>query len=257
MKPIIYLEWSYTPMNYFEESLHEKKEGYSLEIVAGRIKAILDESDYDKKTDFFDKIQEEIENYFIAIQIVTHNKYSLSKYNLCKEYPNGRKDVTIFPEPIRLRSIIGSADFKITKADGTTVYDSKKERLDEEKLLAELLIKFKNKDRAVQKITKSYDSAVSDPANELIHLYEIRDSLNERFGSEKQAKKSLAIPMAEWKEFGKLANDEPIREGRHRGKKDSLRKATHSELTMARNFVKKMIFEYLKLLENEAIKPIV
>jgi len=237
--------------------LHEKKEGYSLEIVAGRIKAILDESDYDKKTDFFDKIQEEIENYFIAIQIVTHNKYSLSKYNLCKEYPNGRKDVTIFPEPIRLRSIIGSADFKITKADGTTVYDSKKERLDEEKLLAELLIKFKNKDRAVQKITKSYDSAVSDPANELIHLYEIRDSLNERFGSEKQAKKSLAIPMAEWKEFGKLANDEPIREGRHRGKKDSLRKATHSELTMARNFVKKMIFEYLKLLENEAIKPIV
>ena len=55
-----------------------------------------------------------------------------------------------------------------------------------------------------------------------------------------------------------LANSAPVREGRHRGKDlGNLRKVTVEELTMARKFAKKLIIEYLKLLNKGGIAPTV
>lgn len=249
MELTIYLEFAYTPANYFEEPLCIEKEEYRLEIDSGKIKVILKGTGDEKNTEFFDKIQKEIENYFQAIQLVTHKNYSLSKYSLLKEYPDGRKATTVFPDPVIGDFCMCSADIKITSADGTVISDTKRERIDEEKFLAELISKFKNKDKIVQAVLKSYDSAVADPANELIHLYEIRESLCIKFGDKKNVKDILGITDTEWRNFGKLANTS--REGRHRGKVlDNLRKATVEELTMARRFAKKLILEYLKLLDR-------
>jgi hypothetical protein len=254
MQPTIYLEWSYTPANYFEESLHENRENYRLEIDLGKIKAFLKKKE--SEMDFFNKIHDEVENYFKAVQIVTHKKYDLSRYTLYKQYSDGRRDVTVFPEPAQFRIFTGSADVKITKADGTVILDTKRERVEEEKLLAELFVKFRSQDKTVQKIMKSYSSAVNDSANELIHLYEIRDSLSDRFDSEKIVQRELGISAIEWSDFGRLSNNEPVREGRHRGKDlGTLRNATIDELTRARKLAKKLILEYLRLLDKGGIKP--
>lgn len=68
--------------------------------------------------------------------------------------------------------------------------------------------------------------------------------------------KEIGISASEWSQFGKLANDEPVREGRHRGKNiGPLRNATADELNTARKFTKKLILEYLKLLDKGTIQP--
>lgn len=90
----------------------------------------------------------------------------------------------------------------------------------------------------------------------MVHLYEIRDSLSDRFGGGKRVEQELGISAAEWSDFGKLANNEPVREGRHRGKDlGILRNATIDELARARKFAKNLILKYLKLLDKGVIKP--
>jgi len=62
------------------------------------------------------------------------------------------------------------------------------------------------------------------------------------YGGEHEAKSVLGITSADWKMLGRLANEEPLLEGRHRGKKiEELRPATQEELAVARRIVCKMI----------------
>jgi hypothetical protein len=59
----------------------------------------------------------------------------------------------------------------------------------------------------------SYASAVSDPRNELVHLYDVRDALSTHFRGEQNARAALNIPQSEWRRLGVLANVEPIEQG--------------------------------------------
>jgi pimeloyl-ACP methyl ester carboxylesterase len=92
----------------------------------------------------------------------------------------------------------------------------------------------------------SFNALGKDPDNELVHLYEIRDALTERLPD---ARTKLGITRSEWSRFGQLANDEPLRQGRHRGTNvGNLRDATEGELQEARRIARKMIEAYLGLL---------
>ena len=51
--------------------------------------------------------------------------------------------------------------------------------------IASLVDKYGNSDVTLDQMLKSYQNSVKDPDNEFVHLYEIRDSLSERFGSRK------------------------------------------------------------------------
>jgi len=88
----------------------------------------------------------------------------------------------------------------------------------------------------------SYETALADPENALVHLYEVRDAVVTHFGSETNTRKVLGVSKTQWSDFGRLANDEPVREGRHRGKhSDLLRSATHKELEVAFIFAGELI----------------
>jgi hypothetical protein len=88
-----------------------------------------------------------------------------------------------------------------------------------------------------------------NPDNELVYLYEIRDALGARFGDEMKTRAALGVSGADWKRLGGLCNDEPLRQGRHRGKKGTaLRDATHGELEEARTIARSMIEKYLRWL---------
>ena len=91
---------------------------------------------------------------------------------------------------------------------------------------------------------------MSDPDDELVHLYEIRDALSTKFGSEKAARNALKISYDNWSRFGQLCNDEPLRQGRHRGKKYEARDATNAELSEARRIAQAMIEGYLRYLDS-------
>ncbi len=107
-------------------------------------------------------------------------------------------------------------------------------------------------DTVANAILRSYSAAVNDPKNELVHLYEIRDALSQHFGGESAATTALQISSAQWSRLGQLSNNEPLTQGRHRGKQlGVLRDATNAELTEARDIARAMIESYLAYLHAD------
>ena len=100
---------------------------------------------------------------------------------------------------------------------------------------------------------KSYNASVNDPNNELVHLYEIRETLSKKFGGETVTREALGISRNEWSRLGQLANKEPLKQGRHRGKDvGQLRDATEGELKEARTIARALIEAYLKYLDRQS-----
>ncbi len=72
-------------------------------------------------------------------------------------------------------------------------------------------------------------------ANERVHLYEVREALSVKFGGKKTVRSKLGISSPDWSRFGQICHTEPLRQGRHRGKRGGpLRDATEGGLSEAR-----------------------
>ena len=97
----------------------------------------------------------------------------------------------------------------------------------------------------------SYSASTTDANNELVHLYEIRDSLSAAFDGKAKVLATLNITTDGWGRLGQLCCHEPLRQGRHRGENfKSLRDATEPELSEAREIAREMIEAYLQFLEG-------
>lgn len=165
-------------------------------------------------------------------------------------HPDGLKDYFINAKPGVLHIFGDSIDFTLTDKDGNIVRDTQAERIRKKQSLADLSEKFGRADATAKSILKSYKMAVADPDNELVHLYEIRDALAKKFGGERQACNVLDISSRQWSRLGQLANDERLKQGRHRGKSlGDLRDATEAELEEARNIARYFVEAYLTYLE--------
>jgi hypothetical protein len=88
---------------------------------------------------------------------------------------------------------------------------------------------------------RSWSRSTSDPGNELLHLYEVRDALAKHCSGEKGARAALGISGGDWSYIGRLADAEPIEQGRHRGRHPFRRNATGAESEKARNIIRKWI----------------
>lgn len=255
MDDIIVLEWKFSPPDYFEEVIHIDRQNYSIIIENGRIEARIDPTAYDHEHKMRDQLHEALNDRFLGAQLLTHKQYELSKASLYRLHPDGRKDVTMFAKSAVLTLTTGTVDFKVKDKDGNIVSDTRRDRIEKKRQLAELSEKYRSKDQSVGSILESYKAAVTDPNNELVHLYEIRDALSSRFSSESAARIALGISKSKWSRLGILSNDEPLRQGRHRGKKaGELRDATDAELNEARGIARHMIEAYLEHLEDEGVE---
>jgi hypothetical protein len=247
----IVLEWSYTPPHYFEGTVPTNRGLYELEIQDGRIKATFPATFYDNDPGIPEVIYRDVNDMFMGIQVVSHEPYNLSRYAIYRDYPDGRRDATIIPNTILNTSVLFPPDIQVRDADGNVVFDSKQDRIQEKLRVAELSSKYRKSNPVVASIFSSYDAAVDDPDNELVHLYEVRDALVHEFGNEKAVQSTLGITPADWSRFGRPANADPLRQGRHTGKNPGqLRDATAEELQEARRIVKQMILAYLEYLER-------
>jgi hypothetical protein len=138
-------------------------------------------------------------------------------------------------------------DIQVKDKDGNIISDSKRERIEKKKSLAELVSTRRGNDAFLGPMLRSHAAAIRDPNNELVHLYEIREALSTKFGGANAARTALGIGNAEWSRLGQLCNDEPLRQGRHRGKTGGvLRDATDPELVEARGIARGMILRYLE-----------
>ena len=143
----------------------------------------------------------------------------------------------------------GSMDFRATDNDGNVVADSKRDRIERKKCVAEL-VSAHRADTPLAAMLRSYQAGIRDPNNELVHLYEIRETLSIRFGDERLARAALSVTRAQWSRLGQLCNDKPSRQGRHRGKAgEALRDSSEGELAESRGITRAMIEAYLQYLE--------
>jgi len=251
MEDIVVLEWKFSPPDYFEEPIHIKVDDYVMAISNGTVEARIRPETYDKDQNLRDRLHSSLNDLFLGVQLLSHKPYDLSKASMYRLHPDGRKDITIFLEPIVAGVSVGELDFIVKDKDGNVISDSRHERIQKKQKLAKLAEKYCRKDPVVASVLRSYNEAVNDPDNELVHLYEIRDAIAKYFGGESAARSTLGIKKKEWSRLRKLANDESLRQGRHRGKNlGALRGATEGELGEARSIARNIVVAYLDYLES-------
>ena len=251
MSVIVILEWDFSPPNYFEEPIEISRQNYVMTIEAGKATATINYATFNNNPSLREELHESLNNRLLGVQLFSHVPYELSSSKIFHIHPDGRKDIFIELSSVSCVMFAGSLDTLHTDKDGNIISDSKRDRIEKKRSLSELVITHKPNDPLVAALLSSYQTAVSDPNNELVHLYEIRDALSKKFGNEGKARKNLTITSSQWSRLGQLCNDEPLKQGRHRGKAiGTLRDASESELVEARKISLTMIEAYLQYLED-------
>lgn len=253
MQDVVVLEWTFSPPDFFEEPDHIVREHYRMTIENGKVEVRVDPDIYDKQHSMRDKLQEALNARFLAVQLLTHNPYKLSQASMYRLHPDGRKDVTVFPAGCAVTASVGTVDVVVKDKHGNVISDSRKERVEKKKELANLVESHFPKDPLLRSVLGFYNAAVSHPENELVHLHDIRDALSGQFGGETAARTALGVSRKQWKRLGHLANKAPLKQGRHRGKSaGALRDATEAELKEARNIALSLVEGYLRYLEQRS-----
>jgi len=251
MKEIVVLEWTFAPLDYFEQPIHIIRDNYEMTIDKGKVEARIEAQYFDSEPDFQMKLHELLKSRFYGASILNQKPFELSKPSMYRIHPDGRKSFTLFAEPGAMRVTGGNADLIVTGPDGKVISDSRQERIEKRNILAERVEKYRTQCPVLQGILKSWHSSFLKPENELVYLYEVRDALSEKFGGCKKACRVLKVNEDSWNTFGGFANDPSLEQGRHRGRNvGSLREATEDELTEARTFIRELIEKYLDYLES-------
>ena len=254
MEPIVVLEWKFSPPDYFEVPIEIVRDDYTLTIADGKAEARITDEVYSSDSSMRQTLQGALNDRFLGAQLVAHKPYQLSKSAMARVHPDGHKDIFLEAKIAGISVTANKVDIQILDQSGIVIADSKRDRIQQKKNLADLVDKHRSSDEVLNSLICSYDSAVRDSANELVHLYEIRDALSIAFGGEKASRQALGILSSGWSRLGELANNEPLSQGRHRGKAGiKVRDATDAELSEARGIARGMIEAYLLYLDDAHI----
>lgn len=253
----ITIEWSYKPPNYFEESVTLVGDSYRLIIDDGKAIATVDARFYDSHPSVQDELTLQLEDRFLGAQLINRVSYELSRPVVIRHYLYGRRNISLSAEA-EVLSVTADVRFDVVHKDaaGTILSDSRQDRIEERLGLSELVARYRRTDTTLEAMLTSFDRAVRDSANELIYLAEIMEAFNRT-----PARRCVEARWREldiyqkqdklWSQLGRLANNEPLNQGRHRGRHvGELRDASAAELEEARRVAKEIIVSYLKYLED-------
>ena len=247
----IKIEWNYKPPSYFEEKLILEREGYSIGISEGSITAHMTANFFDSSQNMLDSLTMELHNYFLGAQVVRRQAFEISGGPITRRMPDGRKHTTIALSTAVMKYSSWPVDLAYIDSQGRA-HDTRRDRIDIMKKLADSSARYASTDQTLRKMLESFDAAVRDPGNELVHLYEVWEALSQKFQGESAVKDALGISNNARSKLGRLANDEPLNQGRHRGRYvGSLRDATIEELGEARAIARDLIVSYSNYLDKE------
>jgi hypothetical protein len=245
----IHLEWRYEPADLFEERTEFLIDGCRFVVDAGTVSGLAS-FEGNPATDlrkFCNSLHQRLDALFIAAEMFEHKPYTLQPpHKTVRVSPDGRKDVNVFPQFAVINIAGGQVDVLIQDQAGNIEVDTRGDRIAKRNELAQSAAELID-DAVANSILRSYAAAVRDSGNELIHLYEVRDAVAAYFGSEAAALKAIPnISATDWATLGRLANGEPILQGRHRGEHlGVLRQATAEELFKARAIARAMVEGFL------------
>ncbi len=248
-RPRITLEGTYTPADYLEEPVELEGTDYTATIAAGRIEVSFREPEPLPDADRQAAIRRELDQIFDSHMILTCRSAAVTGLTLTRHQPDGRKDVWVYATAnIILAGDTFRADTIVTDSEGNA-RDSRAERLADQRRFREQHSR-QAEDPLLKGLMSSFRQAIADRADQMTHLYEIRDALSRHFKGDKQARNALGLTNAEWSDLGRIANHEPIEESRHRGNHAILRQATAEERNRAIEVASRMIRAYLNYLSS-------
>lgn len=238
------LEWIYDPPDLFEAPYHHADVDFDLLVDAGRAVVTLRVPQEPVPPDVEEHVRSAIESVFLVRQLLINRKYSLEGPRTYQQSA-GHKNISI-----RVGSAVTvftgeHVDLIATDTAGNVVRNSKADRIAEHSLVLDSVTPKLLRSATLRSMFESYSRSVTDPNNELVHLYEVRDALSRYYASEQSARDALGISKNEWQRLGILANVEPLEQGRHRGKHPAGRRgATESELNEARQLARRWILAF-------------
>jgi hypothetical protein len=249
------LEWRYRPADLFEAPYHWQTDDYTLVANAGTVLVTLATPSDPIDARLQSHITKKVEGLFLARQLLVHRTFELESVRVCHHRSDGGKERSVsFTAKLSLTaaafehlSVSEQPDVVIHNASETVVQDSKSKRIIEHTTFIDSITPKLSRSGTLNALFESYNAVVSHPANELVHLYEIRDALATHYGGDAEARRKLRITEKDWKRLGNLANDAPLKEGRHRGKHSKLRHATAAELDEARKITR----DWIKAFANQ------
>lgn len=244
--------WTYTPTDYLEQEITIDIDGFVMTIAEGAARVEVD-SDYFKanpniRRQFHDALRDRL----LGVQLVAHERFELSKSRRVPISPSGGRGCVIEPETGHLRSVGGKPDIVQYDANGRVILDTKRDRIETKRSLAERVAKFRSQSDTLARMIRGFDGAMRNPKDEFVYLWEIADAAKLRFKDTPDIRASLGFDAGPWKRLKELCNELPLWQGRHRGKLPGpLRDATNDELDEARRIALGIIEAYMGHLEAE------
>lgn len=240
------LEWTYQPKSFFEEQTKLRHADGFIELGEGKARGEFGVDRFEQGEAFCNSAHEILNMTFLAQQILVHLPYTLERPTLARVHPDGKRDVSLFVESVVMVMSVGTMDMIVRDANGNITSDSKAERLGKQDQFRANVARILPHDIALKRMLQSFRNALEDRDNLLIHLYEIRETLSTEFSGERTAREAVGVSSGDWSKFGRLANEEPLLEGRHRGKHAALRKARPDEAAWALEFGQRLVEGYVQ-----------
>lgn len=165
-----------------QEVVEVARDDYVMTITNGRVTAKVDSAIFEANHSVRDLMEKSLNDRFLAVQLLSHRPYELSKSSRTRVHDDGHCNVFLECEPGYIVLTGGIVDVTVTDRLGNVISDSRRDRIQRKRNLSALVLRHRGHDHSVDVMLKSYDAAVRDPQNELVHLYEIRDAISARLG---------------------------------------------------------------------------
>lgn len=252
MSSTLELSWDFTPTTLFEEDFSSNYRGAEIHVAAGSVTARIPIEGDDARPPLRAVIEQYVEGLFYGAQLVEHSNWTRSGPSVFAVRADGTRNFILEVQPGVIRIRGGRVDIRVTKSDGTVV-DTKRDRIERKRRLALAAATLVSQDATLARMMRSYRTAIDDAPDELIHLFEVRDSVSSRFGGQTEALRQLRFPKPRWSRLGLLCNELPLQEGRHRGRfGPEIRPATEAELAEARALAIELIESYIEYIRGAA-----
>lgn len=242
------VEWSYEPSSYFEGSVIFPEKDYDITLENGIASAILSTPQDPVPGELLQEITGRLEIIFMTRRLYAHKPFKLKGFSISQIQLDGSKSVDVnISFGVAAKCFTSQADVISTDKDGNVIDDSRATRIAEQFTQVESILKNIKNIYLTQSLLGSYGRAVSDPSDELVHLYEIREALSKELGGKDNALRLLGISKNKWERLGILANVEPLEQGRHRGKHEVRRAASQHEIQEARDIARELFVSYIRI----------
>jgi hypothetical protein len=239
------LAWTYQPTDFFEAPFHHDYGEWRLSINDGRV--VASSAGGQPAETVENDILDVVKSVFRLRMMQCGKRFSLHEPASVTHFDGDNTHTVLRVNVAESVAVVAPrAELLITNArTGAILHDSKATRIAAEHAELNGSAAKAKQSSTLRRMLASFEAATNDRANALVHLFEVRDAIAKHFGKEDATKTALGISSSEWSTFGRLTNDEPLLEGRHRGKHSSgLRHATHEELATVRDLARDWIRKF-------------